>query len=585
MQSNSFFKSSGINMLKIILQYKWFIIIIFSLIIIEPTLNSVLNFWLQRLFNAAIPGTDKFIILRLLTIGFLFWMVKRIVTFSTGVIKSRFICNVKRDIKKNMFTNLLSLETSNLSDVAASGEYISLFTNDILLLEQRFLEQIIVLVSAIFSIVIMGSSFLVLNRKIAGSILILGLIVMLVPAFFSSKLNEKNLQYSNAVSTFTQKLKEYLVAYPTVKNYSIEPIITAKFNQFNSCTEDAKFNTDYTLNVANNVGMLLSWFMQIVCVGIGLMLVVNGEVLLGTVVAAQSFTNDLGLPMQNLVASINSIRSVKEIVEKLDSLSCVGRCEIGSVPQGKDSQIYANVQNQRDSKRNGCEVKFSNLKLEIDGNQIIKNFSYTFERGKKYLVIGMNGSGKSSIFKALKKWFVEFEGNIFIDGRNIRTMTNEEISRIVSYLNENVSLFSGSIRENITLFRTYLPEQFNAAVSDAHVNLNMDRTVGDEGRNISSGEQRRIEIARSLLDSVSCLIFDEVVSTLDIETAYEIEKLALGLEDKTVIFVSHNFSGKLIRQYDEILIMDGGKLHRHGTYDELLQSCDYFKRICNIKFG
>ena len=110
----------------------------------------------------------------------------------------------------------------------------------------------------------------------------------------------------------------------------------------------------------------------------------------------------------------------------------------------------------------------------------------------------------------------------------------------------------------------------------------MERSVTDEGRNISSGEQRRIEIARSLLESAKVLIFDEVVSTLDIETAYDIERMALDLADKTVIFISHNFSGKLIKEYDEILVMESGKLLAHGTYADLISSCEYFRRICDI---
>lgn len=119
----------------------------------------------------------------------------------------------------------------------------------------------------------------------------------------------------------------------------------------------------------------------------------------------------------------------------------------------------------------------------------------------------------------------------------------------------------------------------------AQVNLDLDRIVNDEGRNISSGEQRRIEIARSLLSSVRMIVFDEVVSTLDIETAYEIEKMALDFKDKMVVFISHNFSGKLIRDYDDILVVQNGSLLTHRTYDELINSCDYFRRICEIKFG
>ena len=124
-----------------------------------------------------------------------------------------------------------------------------------------------------------------------------------------------------------------------------------------------------------------------------------------------------------------------------------------------------------------------------------------------------------------------------------------------------------------------------AATEKSHIGLDLDRQIIDEGRNISSGEQRRVEIARSLLKSSSIFIFDEVASTLDIETAYEIEKFALELADKTVIFVSHNFSGKLIREYDKIIVMKAGSIMDSGTYEELIERCPYFKNICEIKFG
>ncbi len=124
-----------INMLKTLLKQKWYIGIIFILIIVEPSLNSVLNFWLQKMFNTTQVGIDKIIVIRLLTIGFLLWMVKRVVTFVSDVLATKFICNIKQDLKHKMFVHLLGLNTSNISEIASSGEYVSLFTNDIIILE------------------------------------------------------------------------------------------------------------------------------------------------------------------------------------------------------------------------------------------------------------------------------------------------------------------------------------------------------------------------------------------------------------------------------------------------------------------
>lgn len=564
-------------MFKTLFKYKWHLLGILALIFLEPSINSVLNFWLQRLFNSAQPGTERMEILRLLTAGFLLWMCKRVVSFLSNVLQAHYICKAKRDVKHNMFLNLLGLNTANISQIASSGEYISVFTNDIILLEQRFFQQIISLAACVTSVVILGGSFIALNAKLAVAILVFGIAAMFVPVVFSQQLNEKNLEYSNTASSFTQKLKEYFVAYPTIKNYAIEDTIVNIFDKKNDEFEDTKFEADYSLNLANNVGTLMSWFMQFIAVGLGLVLVSEGEILLGTVISAQSFASDLASPLQNIITNINNIRSVREIVKKLEKLSTGS--EMNLAPQEPAAE------NAQSESASSCDVVFEDLSLELGGKTIIDGFSFRFEGGKKYLIVGLNGSGKSSLFRALKKWFPNCKGRILLDGQDVTGLTNSQLSHTVSYLNENVTMFSGSVRENISLFRQFGGPEFDRAVSSAQIRLDLDRKIIDEGRNVSSGEQRRIEIARSLLESARVLIFDEVVSTLDIETAYDIEKLSLGLTDKTVIFISHNFSGKLIREYDEILVMDSGRLLDHGSYDELMSRCDYFQRICEIKFG
>lgn len=566
-------------MVKLLLKYKWYIGSIIILIILEPSLNSVLNFWLQRMFNAAAPGANMIAVIRLLTTGFLLWMLKRMISYASAILKSRYICNAKQDLKAQVFSNLLRFDTANLSSVASGGEYISLFTNDINLIETRFLNQVISLISGVFSILVLGVSFFALNAKLAAAIIAFGVIAMFVPLAFSKPLNKKSLKYSNQVSTFTQCIKEYLAAYPTIKNYSIEETISRKFQRINAETENAKFESDYALNLANNIGQLLSWFMQFIGVGLGLILVVKGEITIGTVIAAQSFANDLALPLQNIIMNINSIHSVKVLVQKFNDYSFqMGGHEIIT------PEVVGNLSNVH-AHGDGREIKFNDVSLVIEDKSIIDHFSFCFEKNKKYLILGVNGSGKSSLFRALKKWFPKYQGMITIDGVDLSSLDNEQLSHAVSYMNENVSLFSGTVRDNVSLYRQYPAEAFDRAVRDAQIRLNLNRRISDEGRNISSGEQRRIEIARTLFDSVGVLIFDEVASTLDIETAYEIEKLALGFQEKTVIFISHNFSGKLIRQYDEILVMGDGKLISHGSYETLMAECDYFRKICEIKFG
>ena len=569
-------------MLKILFKQKWYLAIIVVLMIIEPTINSVLNFWLQKLFNSATVGTDIVYILRLLTAGFLLWMFKRIITHAMLIIRDRFICNIKCDIKHRMFVDLLSINTANISQNASGGEHISMFTNDVLLIEQRFLNQIMGLISGVFSIAILGYSFVLLNPKLACAIIGFGVLTIFVPTFFSKNLNNKNTVYAKKIAFFTQKLKEYISSYPTIKNYSIEPKIMERFDIENRETENSKFEADCAFTLANSVGQLLAWFMQFIGVGLGIVLVIKGEIMIGTVIAAQAFAGDLALPIQNIIININSIRSVKDIVKKLETFTDAYSTETET--DSENNKPDDNTKILHNTNR-AYDIEFDSISLKIGEKTIVDNFSFKFESGKKYLVVGVNGSGKSSVFKILKKWYNNCSGNIFINGVPISCYSNKELSGIVSYLNESVSLFSGSLKDNITLFKDYNNEDFQNAISGAHIQIDINREIADEGRNISSGEQRRVEIARSLLQSSQIIIFDEVVSTLDIETAYEIEKSALELSDKTVIFISHNFSGKLIQKYDGIIVMSAGRIVASGSYEELIEDSVYFKRICDIKFG
>lgn len=561
-------------MIKRLFQYKWYILIIFVLIIVEPTVTSWMVLWVQKMYNTVTIGTPRTDILKLILIGILVWIAKRLLFFAISVVKSRFICNVKQDLKQDVFASALGLNTANISQIATSGEYISAFTNDITIIEQRFFSNVISVISQFFSIIILGSTFFSMNRKLAVLMFLFGIIVVFVPPIFARKLNDTNLAYSKNLSKFTQKLKEYLQAYSTIKNYSIEKIILRKFNVINSKVEDSKFEYDCSLSLADSIGSLLTRFTTVMIIGAGLIMVSTGEILVGTVIAAQAFSDELATPLQGIIENINSIKSVKSIIGRINDLTSE---EKPYKYKSNDSNLFA--------EKDELNIEFCNLTITLDEKNIVDNFSFNFKQGGKYLIIGKNGSGKSSIFKALKKRFNNYKGQILINGTELKDISNSELSDLISYLNENVSIFSGSIEDNITFWRNVSKERYSNAIRDAHIELDSQRVVGEDGFNISSGEQRRIEIARSLISPAKLMIFDEVVSTLDIETAYDIERMALDYTDKTVIFISHNFSGKLIREYDEILVMKDGCLVAHGGYDELIKSNDYFRKICDIKFG
>ena len=148
-----------------------------------------------------------------------------------------------------------------------------------------------------------------------------------------------------------------------------------------------------------------------------------------------------------------------------------------------------------------------------------------------------------------------------------------------------VSLFDDTVRNNILMYREVQEDVLESVVKDTGLSVALERKVGDEGADLSSGEKRRIEICRSLIDNPSIMIFDEVISTLDIETAYEIEKLIISLENRTVIMISNCFTGNILDCFDEIILMDSGKIREYGTHRELLEKSEEYSDLYNIRCG
>jgi tetratricopeptide (TPR) repeat protein len=153
--------------------------------------------------------------------------------------------------------------------------------------------------------------------------------------------------------------------------------------------------------LANSVGQLTAWFMQFIGVGFGIMLVIKGEILIGTVIAAQSFASDLALPIQNIIININSIRSVRNIVKKLETLANEYSTQ---EPKYTDSEKTVAV-----NKDHKYDVEFENVSLVLDNKTIVDSFSHTFESGKKYLVVVMSARGTVTADGLSVKTFGSFE--------------------------------------------------------------------------------------------------------------------------------------------------------------------------------
>lgn len=551
---------------------KSLLLILLPLLIIRPILSSWIGIKAGEFFDLAIYGTNFKDVLWIFIVIFLTWICNySLIFYWTKLLKTFLVTRFRLDTKREMFHSVMNVNADDFNTMEP-GDYIAAFSNDITMLETRYFQSVLELFEYIITIVIVGSVFFTLDPMLAGTVAFFGILGSIISVFLARYTRKKNEKFITSFYSFTQGIKELFSSFRTIKNYNITEQMQIRFDNMNVETENKKCEADFALEFVNAISAAFSGFLMFSVIGVGLVKVLQGDISMGIVITAYNFASDLSSPLQNCLHKVNEIRSVKTIVDKIDLFN-------------KNAENAQSVVADAPSLPENISVlSYKDVSFSIGDKPVIKNFSFDFEKGKKYLIIGKNGAGKSTLFKLLKRTYDTYSGGIYIDATNITQMSYEALSRCSSYLNEDVNVYSATVRENIELFRDVDEDVLNTAISTAQVRVDLNRKLRDNGSNISSGEKRRIEIARTLVKNTPIIVFDEVISTLDIETAYEIEKLALNL-DSTVIFISHNFSGKLVKDYDEILLLENGSLIAHGTHDELVEQSVDYRRIWDIKNG
>lgn len=538
------------------------------LILLNPVLEARSSIKSAQMMDFATNSNYSAFIHSFLIVLMLF-IVHGILLFITHVIRAKLVKHSRESLRKEMFDQTIS--TSNdLYNNPDTGYHIAAFSNDITILEYKYFDAWLVVLESVIAIGVAVSVLFSLNRKLALAIVvgeIASVVICFIVRLYSIK---KNRIYIERLARFTQRIKDYFSSFQTIHNYLVENKIRRKFHILNHETEHAKDEADMALTFVNSLAKVCNSVLKFIVAGLGVVLMMKGEITIGLVYAAYQFCNQIISPMQNMIAGINSIESVKSIVDRVKSIFHLSEDLMLEPAENKETNSGIDV-------RDVC--------VTVNGNTILQDVTHAFLPGKKYLIIGKNGAGKSTLLKLLKKSTVNYEGKIFVDGIDLSSASHQWLSSKISYINETVSLICDTVKQNIVLYRDISDSRLDEIVKTVGLNVPLNRIVKDGERNLSSGETRRIEIARSLVNKAEVIVYDEAISTLDVQTAYSIEKMLLELQNQTVIFVSHNYSGQLISEYDEIILMESGRISDCGTHDELLSRNKYYQTINAIKSG
>ena len=483
---------------------------------------------------------------------------------------------VVRNMQMSLGREILKLEQFSL-DENSSGTFIHRLSSDTEKMSRIFTYGMVLTIKFLSSI---GSfiAILIINWQMFLFYLVASLILTLMNYIKHEKMGEKDKEYrreSERVAGLTGELVrgsrdiKMLGAKDSFMDKLDEVIISQNEKEFEMRNIDIRYNFVITI---------VKLMFEVAAVLFLVMLIQNNVLSVAIALALFNYrTQVLTSFMENVSQILEECKNFNISSERVFAI--IGNKEFKKEKFGSKSldQIKG-------------DFEFKNVSFGYNENLVLKNLNLKINSGKTYGIVGMSGSGKTTIFNLVCKLYSINKGNIYIDGVDIEELDEKSIRENITIINQTPYIFNMSINDNLRLVKKdvtdkEIVEACKIACLDDFVETlpnKYDTIVGEGGVTLSGGQRQRLAIARALIQNTKIILFDEATSALDNETQSKIQTAIDNLKgDYTIIIIAHRLS--TIVNCDKIFILEDGKIIDSGKHKELIKSNKYYKKLCETE--
>lgn len=485
---------------------------------------------------------------------------------------------VMTKLRSDLFDKILELPIGYFTE-QRKGDIISRMSNDANEIEFSVMSTLEGLIREPLTVLIVLVSLVLLSPQLSLFLFILLPATGFVIGRLSKSLKKQSTDAQERYGLLMSILDETLTGLRIIKAFNAEGLIGKRFFSVNDGLGNLRNKMNFRRDMASPVSEFLGVFVLCCILWFGGKLVLSNQADLnaeGFITYILLFTQIIQ-PAKNLAGSFSSARKGGAAVARIEEI-----LQAAIVVKEPEAPKYL--------EQFSHSIEFKNVSFAYNDVTILKNINLTIEKGKTVALVGSSGAGKSTLADLVPRFHDVTEGELLIDGVNIKDLSLQSLRNQISIVTQEPILFNDTIASNICLGKqdaTQAQIEDAAKVANAYQFIlkkedGFNTNIGDRGSKLSGGERQRLTIARAVLKNPPILILDEATSSLDTESERLVQDAINNMmQNRTSIVIAHRLS--TIRHADEIIVLSKGEIAERGTHDSLITNGGIYQRLVEMQ--